>query len=39
MLAAHYMEQEKMVEAELLLQRLAKESDSFYKIHYVSCRA
>ena len=36
MLAINYMEKGELVEAKLLLERLAEESNSFYKIHYVS---
>lgn len=36
MMAESYVEQGKLLEAKLLFERLALESDSFYKIHYVS---
>ena len=36
MLAINYMEKGRLMEAKLLLERLAEESNSFYKIHYVS---
>ena len=36
MLAINYMEKGELAEAKLLLERLAEESNSFYKIHYVS---
>jgi len=36
MMAVSYMKKGKLPEAKFLFERLSQESDSFYKIHYVS---
>lgn len=36
MLATTYMEKGQLLDAKLLFEKLSEESDSFYKVHYVS---